>query len=124
MLDDEDQQATQTVDEETQQNNDLDSSQSYQTQRTSITVAVLNKKTIRPFQDEFLSDDDEPVIIQPETRLITLIGLLERLFHLLNQCHQLIHDMRNIGVVQAYITMEIGGKECGFSVDMDVSFSF
>ena len=101
MLDDEDQQATQTVDEETQQNSDLDSSQSYQTQRTTITVAVLNKKTIRPFQEEFLSDDDELVIIQPETRFITLIGLLERLLRLLNRCRQLIHDMRNIGVVQA-----------------------
>ena len=84
---------------------------------------MLNK-TIRPFQDEVLSDDDEPVIIQPKTRLITLIGLLERLFHLLNRCRQLIHDMRNIGVVQAYITMEIGKKGCGFSVDMEVNFSF
>ena len=64
------------------------------------------------------------LLFNRETRLITLIGLLERLFHLLNRYRQLIHDMLNIGVVQTYITMEIGKKGCGFSVDMDVSFSF
>jgi hypothetical protein len=63
-------------------------------------------------------------MIQPETRLITLIGLLERTFNLLNRCRQLVHDMRNIGVVQAFISMEIGRKGRGVTVDMEVSFFF
>ncbi|CAF4739488.1 unnamed protein product, partial [Rotaria sp. Silwood2] len=56
-------------------------------------------------------------MIQPETRLITLVGLLERVFNLLSRCRQLIQDMRNIGVVQTYISMEIGNGR-GFTVDM------
>jgi hypothetical protein len=82
---------------------------------------VVNNKTVQPIQDEFLSEDEEPVIIQPETRLITLIGLLERVFNLLQRCRQLVHDMRNIGVVEAFISMEIGKKGRGFAVDMEVS---
>ncbi len=124
LLDDEDQQADQLDDDETQENNDTNSSQVDQIQPTTLTVALLNKKTIRTIQDEFLSDDDEPVMIQPETRLITLIGLLERTFNLLNRCRQLVHDMRNIGVVQAFISMEIGKKGRGVTVDMEVSFFF
>ncbi len=82
---------------------------------------VVNNKTVQQIQDEYLSEGDEPVIIQPETRLITLVGLLERVFNLLKRCRQLVHDMRNIGVVQAYISMEIGKKGRGFAVDMEVS---
>jgi hypothetical protein len=82
---------------------------------------VVNNKTVQPIQDEFLSEDEEPVIIQPETRLITLIGLLERVFNLLQRCRQLVHDMRNIGVVEAFISMEIWKKGRGFAVDMEVS---
>ena len=122
LLDDEDQQAHRSDDDETQENNDLNSSQLHQTQPTTLAVVVLNKKTIRPIQDEFLSEDDEPIIIQPETRLITLVGLLERTFNLLNRCRQLVYDMRNIGVVQAFISMEIGKKGRGVTVDMEVSF--
>jgi hypothetical protein len=86
---------------------------------------VVNSNiTIQPSEDEFLSDDDEPVIVQPETRSITLIGLLERVFNLLGRCRQLVHDMRNIGVVQTYISMEIGRRGRGFAVDMDVSLVF
>ena len=85
---------------------------------------VVKKKRIRPIQDEFLSEDDEPVIIQPETRSITLVGLLERVFNLLGRCRQLVNDIRNIGVVQTYVLMEIGKKGRGFTVDMDVSFFF
>jgi hypothetical protein len=82
---------------------------------------VVNNKIVQPIQDEFLSENEEPVIIQPETRLITLIGLLERVFNLLQRCRQLVHDMRNIGVVEAFISMEIGKKGRGFAVDMEVS---
>jgi hypothetical protein len=85
---------------------------------------MRKKKTIIPIQDEFLSDDDQPVIIQPETRALTLVGLLERVFNLLNRCRQLISDMRNIGVVQTYISMEIGKNGRGVTLDMEVSFFF
>jgi hypothetical protein len=84
---------------------------------------MRKKKTIAPIQDEFLSDDDQPVIIQPETRALTLVGLLERVFNLLNRCRQLISDMRNIGVVQTYISMEIG-KGRSVTLDMEVGFFF
>ncbi|CAF4109877.1 unnamed protein product [Rotaria sp. Silwood2] len=120
LLDDEDQYAQQLNDEETQENIHLASSQHDQIQPTGSTVVVLNKKISRPFQDEFLSEDDEPVMIQPETRLITLVGLLERVFNLLSRCRQLIQDMRNIGVVQTYISMEIGNGR-GFTVDMVIA---
>jgi len=125
LLDDEDQKANQSDDdEETQQNSDLNSSQLVQSQPTTLTIMVLNKKRIQPIEDEFLSEDDEPVIIQPETRLITLVGLLERVFNLLNRSRQLVQDMRNIGVVQEYISMEIGKKGRGFALDMKVSLVF
>ncbi|CAF3013655.1 unnamed protein product [Rotaria sp. Silwood2] len=122
LLDDEDQYAQQLNDEETQENIHLASSQHDQIQPTGSTVVVLNKKISRPFQDEFLSEDDEPVMIQPETRLITLVGLLERVFNLLSRCRQLIQDMRNIGVVQTYISMEIGNGR-GFTVDMVIRWN-
>ncbi|CAF1551639.1 unnamed protein product, partial [Rotaria sp. Silwood1] len=122
LLDDEDQYAQQLNDEEPQENIHFASSQHDQIQPTGSTVVVLNKKISRPFQDEFLSEDDEPVMIQPETRLITLVGLLERVFNLLSRCRQLIQDMRNIGVVQTYISMEIGNGR-GFTVDMVIRWN-
>ncbi|CAF1391925.1 unnamed protein product [Rotaria sp. Silwood1] len=122
LLDDEDQYAQQLNDEEPQENIHLASSQHDQIQPTGSTVVVLNKKISRPFQDEFLSEDDEPVMIQPKTRLITLVGLLERVFNLLSRCRQLIQDIRNIGVVQTYTSMEIGNGR-GFTVDMVIRWN-
>lgn len=67
--------------EESQVDNDLNSQQSGISQPTTF-IAVAKKKTPEPMQDEFLSDEDQCVIIQPETRAVTLhvIGLLERVF--------------------------------------------
>ncbi len=62
-------------------------------------------------------------MIQPETRLISLVGLLERVFNLLYRCRQLVQDMRNIGVVQTFVLKEIGKKGRGVTLDMEVSFS-
>ncbi|CAF3687586.1 unnamed protein product [Rotaria socialis] len=123
LLDDEEQQADQSGDDETQENNDMTTSPFDQIQTTAVTTVVHNKKIIQPIQDEFLSDDDEPAMIQPETRLITLIGLLERTLNLLNRCRQLVHDMRNIGVVRAFILTEIGGKGRGFTLDMEIRWN-
>ena len=120
MLDAEYQNANQIDDSETEDNNDLNSSQVIQLQSTPSTVTVMKNKTVQPIEDEFLSEDEETIIIQPETRLITLVGLLERTFNLLDRCRHLVHDMRNIGVVQSFISMEIGKNKRGFTVDMKV----
>ncbi|CAF1563864.1 unnamed protein product [Rotaria magnacalcarata] len=111
LLDDEEQQEDQLDDDETPENNDINSSQLDQIQSSTSTITTRNVKVARPIQDEFLSEDDEPIMIQPETRLITLFGLLERTFNLLKRCRQLVHDMHNIGVVQGFVSMEIGKKD-------------
>ncbi|CAF4032008.1 unnamed protein product, partial [Rotaria sordida] len=123
LLDDEGQQANQLDNDETQENDNINLSPLNQIQSTALTVVMLNKKIIESTQDEFLSDDDEPVIIQPETRLITIVGLFERTFNLLNRCRQLIHDIRNIGVVQTFVSMEIGKKGRGFTLDMEIRWN-
>ncbi|CAF4382551.1 unnamed protein product [Rotaria sp. Silwood2] len=124
LLDDEDPDENQWNNDETEEEeDDMNLSPLGQIQSTTLTVVMFNKKPIQTTQDEFLSDDDEPVMIQPETRLITLIGLLERIFNLLNRCRQLIHDMRNIGVVQTFILMEIGKKGRGLTVDMEIRWN-
>ncbi|CAF4088679.1 unnamed protein product [Adineta steineri] len=94
-----------------------------QVQSATSTIMVVKKRRIQPIYDEFLSEDNEPVIIQPETRSITLVGLLERVFNLLDRCRQLITDIRNIGVVQTYALVEIGKKGRGFTIDMDVRWN-
>ncbi|CAF4200142.1 unnamed protein product, partial [Rotaria sordida] len=109
--------------DETQENDNINLSPLNQIQSTALTVVMLNKKIIESTQDEFLSDDDEPVIIQPETRLITLVGLFEHTFNLLNRCRQLIHDIRNIGVVQIFVSMEIGKKGRCFTLDMEIRWN-
>lgn len=110
--------------EEPQANNDSNSSRLDRSQPTTSKAAVPKKKTIGAFIDEFLSDDDtQPVIIQPETRALTLVSLLERVFNLLNRSRQLVSDIRNIGVVQTFISMEIGKQGRGFTLDMEVSAS-
>ncbi|CAF4150225.1 unnamed protein product, partial [Rotaria sordida] len=123
LLDDEGQQANQLDNDETQENDNINLSPLNQIQSTALTVVMLNKKIIESTQDEFLSDDDEPVIIQPETRLITLVGLFEHTFNLLNRCRQLIHDIRNIGVVQIFVSMEIGKKGRCFTLDMEIRWN-
>ena len=123
MRDDEDQQVDQLDGHETQEINNLDSSQLDHIQLTTWTAVMLRKSTIQPLLDEFLSAvDDETVMIQPETRLITLTDLLERTFNLLKRCRQLVRDIRNIGVVQAFTSMEVGKKGRGLTLDMEVSF--
>ncbi|CAF4210816.1 unnamed protein product, partial [Adineta steineri] len=72
----------QSDEEEIEDNNEQNSSQLDQVQSTTSTILVVKKRRIQPIYDEFLSEDDEPVIIQPETRSITLVGLLERVFNL------------------------------------------
>ena len=111
-------------DDETSGNNDINSFQLDKIQSSTSTITKLNVIVARPIQDEFLSEDDEPIMIQPETRLVTLFGLLERTFNLLNRCRQLVHDMRNIAVVQGFISMEIGKKGRGVILDMEVSLFF
>ena len=102
LLDDEEQQVDQSDDNETQENNDLHSSHLDQIQLTMSTVTMVHKTTIQAIRDEFLgdddNDDDEPVMIQPETRLIILNGFFECTSNLLNRC-------------QAFVSMEIGKKD-------------
>jgi hypothetical protein len=123
LQDDEDQQTNQLNNDETPESNDMTSSPSDPLQPTTLAVVILDKKPTRSIQDEYLSEDDEPVMIQPETRLISLVGLLERVFNLLYRCRQLVQDMRNIGVVQTFVLKEIGKKGRGVTLDMEVSFS-
>jgi hypothetical protein len=123
LQDDEDQQTNQLNNDETPESNDMTSSPSDPLEPTTSAVVILNKKPTRSIQDEYLSEDDEPVMIQPETRLISLVGLLERVFNLLYRCRQLVQDIRNIGVVQTFVLTAIGKKGRGVTLDMEVSFS-
>ena len=93
---------------------------------TTSNSVVRKTKPIEHIQDEFLSDDDDDqsIIVQPDTRALTLISLLERTFYLLNRCRQLVSDIRNIGVVEAYVSMEIGEGNRGMALDMKVNFCF
>lgn len=114
-----------TEDENDQNNDDANASQASSIRVTTSSVVAPKKKLVVHIQDEFLSDeDDQQSIIQPETRSLTLINLLERTFILLKRCRQLVSDMRNIGVVDAYISIEIGTKGRGVALDMEVNFSF
>lgn len=123
LLDDEERQEDQVDNDETPETNDINSTQSHQNE-LSTSTATLSLKITMPMLDEFLSENDEPIMIQPETRLITLFGLLERTFNLLNRCRQLVQDMRNIGVVQAFVSIEIGKKGRGVTLDMEVNLVF
>ena len=125
LMDDEDYRADQSDNdnkEEVQVDNSLNYQQSDNSQPTTF-IAVAKKKTPGSTEDEFLSDEDQCVIIQPETRAVTLIGFLERVFYLLNKCRQLVCDLRNIGVVNAHISAEIGKHGRGVTADMEVSLS-
>ena len=125
LLDSVDQLTVQSEDEASEDRSeiiDLNVSQASGTQRTSNTNATRKKTPTQSFQDEFLSDDDTPaMMIQPETRSITLIPLLERVFRLLERCRQLVSDTRNIGVVQSFVAAEISGRKHCFTLDMRVS---
>ena len=105
-------------DDHSPESNHSGSSQSVEMQST--TVKVTKRRTTHQVHDEFLSDDDESVNVQSETRAITLVGLLQRVFDLLSRCRQLVTDMRNIGVVNAYVLGEIGRRR-GVILDMKVS---
>ena len=88
LLDSLDQLTVQSEDEVSQDRpeiRDLNVSRTSETQRTSNANAMRKKTPTQSFQDEFLSDDDTLVMtIQPETRSITLIPLLKRVFRLWN----------------------------------------
>ena len=105
-------------DEDSYESNHSSSSQSVEIQST--TVRATKSRATHQVHDEFLSDDDESVNVQEETRTITLVGLLHRVFHLLSRCRQLVTDMRNIGVVNSFVLGEIGRRR-GVTLDMKVS---
>jgi hypothetical protein len=123
--DDEDENQDQSANEDEEENaNNSNTSQSSSIRVTTSDIVVRKQKSNRNIQDEYLSDNEQQNVIQPETRSLTLISLLERTFNLLQRCRQLVSDVRNIGVVDAYITMQIGGNRRGIVVDFEVNSCF
>lgn len=92
-------------------------------QQTSTMLHVTRNKSKQLLIDEYLSDDDESFVIQPETESITLISILERVYSLMCRCRQLVSDIRNITVVQSFVCCDIK-KGRIFSLDMQVNSRF